>query len=74
LLEPSWRAISPRGKVLTCGIYQGVAGRVEVRAEYPHQDLIRSELARDLVTACAVAAEWRDVAIARGFEELSSTR
>jgi hypothetical protein len=51
LLEAAWQATSPSGKVLTCALYHGIAGRVEVRAEYPNHDLIRSKLARDVVTA-----------------------
>ena len=46
LLEAAWQATSPSGKVLTCALYRGVEGRVEVRADYPNHDLIRSELAR----------------------------
>ena len=41
-LKAAWQATSPSGKVLTCALYHGVAGRVEVRAEYPNHDLIRS--------------------------------
>ena len=69
LLEAAWQATSPRGRVLTCALYHGVGGRVEVRAEYPNNDLIRSELARDVVTARQIAAGWKDAATARGFTE-----
>jgi hypothetical protein len=71
LLEPSWRATSPTGKILTCALYRGVAGRVEVRAAYPDDNLIRSALVPDVATARALAAEWKDAAIAKGFAELS---
>jgi hypothetical protein len=69
LLEPAWQVTSPSGKVLTCALYHGVAGRVEVRAEYPNHDLIRSELVRDVVTARQIAAGWKDAAMAKGFAE-----
>jgi hypothetical protein len=65
LLEAAWQATSPSGKVLTCALYRGVEGCVEVRAEYPNHDLIRSELARDVVTARQTAAGWKDAAMAK---------
>ena len=46
---------SPTGKVLTCGLYQGAAGRVEVRASYPCENLIRSELVSSLDAARTIA-------------------
>ena len=70
LLEAAWQATSPSGKVLTCALYQGADGRVEVRAEYPNNDLIRSELVRDVVTARQIAAGWKAAAMAKGFAEL----
>ena len=57
-------------QVLTCALYHGVAGPVEVRADYANHDLIRSELVGDVATARRVAAEWKDAAIAKGFAEL----
>ena len=51
LLETAWQATSPSGKVLTCALYRGIDGRVEARAEYPNNDLIRSALVRDVVMA-----------------------
>jgi hypothetical protein len=69
LLEPAWRATSPTGKVLTCGLYRGVAGRVEVRASYPRNDLIRSELVIDIDPARTIADQWRATAISEGFVE-----
>lgn len=68
LLEPAWQATSPSGKLLTCGLYRGAAGRIEVRASYP-QELIRSELARDLAAARTIADEWRAAAVRKGFVE-----
>jgi len=70
LLKPSWRATSRTGNVLACGLYQGVAGRIEVRVTYGDDDLIRSALVRDVVTARDIAAAWKDAVIAKGFTEL----
>ena len=66
LLEPAWQATSPTGKVLTCALYCGVVGRIEVRAAYPHE-LIRTELVSDLDAARTIANAWRATAIRKGF-------
>jgi hypothetical protein len=55
LLEPSWRAISPTGKALRCAIYQGGACRVEARAPYPRENLIRSEVVSSFDAARTIA-------------------
>jgi len=59
------------GGVLTCALYQGQGGRVEVRAAYPDDDLIRSALVPDVVTARELASTWKAAAPAKGFVELS---
>jgi hypothetical protein len=56
-----------------CGLYRGVAGRVEVRAGYGDEGLIRSELVGDIVTARDIAAGWKAAAIAKGFSEVSAS-
>ena len=66
VLEPAWQATSPTGKVLTCALYRGVAGRIEVRASYP-QELIRTELVSDIDAARTIATEWRAAAAHKGF-------
>jgi hypothetical protein len=66
LLESAWQATSPTGKVLTCGLYRGVARRIEVRAAYPHE-LIRTELVSDFDAARTIANEWRAAAARKGF-------
>ena len=73
LLELSWQARSPRGRVLMCALYRGVAGRVEVRAGYGDQDLIRSELVPDVLTARDIAAGWKAAAIAKEFSEVPAS-
>jgi hypothetical protein len=45
LLEPSWEMTSPRGRVLTCGVFQTIVG-LEVRCGYAEDDLIRSQSLR----------------------------
>jgi hypothetical protein len=66
LLAPAWQATSLTGKVLTCGLYRGVAGRIEVRASYPHE-LIRTELVSDIDAARTIANEWRAAAARKEF-------
>ena len=64
LLESCWRATGPTGKVLACAIYRGPVERlVEVRASYPHDQLIRSEVARDVAAAREIAAAWISAAV-----------
>ena len=73
LLESCWCATGPTGKVLTCAIYRGpVESLVEVRASYPHNALIRSEVARDLAAARAIADAWISAAVAKGFTRISA--
>jgi hypothetical protein len=73
LLEVSWRATSPSGKMLTCGLYRGPAGRVEVRVAYAHDNLIRSALVHDVPMARELAAAWKDATIASGVAALSTS-
>jgi hypothetical protein len=70
LLERSWWATSPTGKVLTCGLYRGAVGRVEVRATYPRENLIRSELVRDIDAGRTLASQWKAIAIGAGFVDV----
>jgi len=50
LLEACWQMTSPRGRVLTCGVFRTIAG-LEVRCGYSEEDLIRSQYAREVETA-----------------------
>jgi hypothetical protein len=71
LLETCWKMTSPRGLVLTCGVFQTIVG-LEVRCGYSDDDLIRSQLARKLETAREVAAGWKRAAIEKGFSEVTN--
>lgn len=67
LLETCWQVKAPSGRVLSCGIYQTDAG-LETRAGYG-EDLLRSQFARQMDAARAVAGEWKGLAREKGFEE-----
>ena len=66
LIEESWKMTSPRGRVLTCGVFQTIAG-LEVRCGYSDDDLIRSQFARELETAREIAAGWKTAAGVKGY-------
>lgn len=71
LLETCWRLRSPRGRVITCGIYQTTAPGLEVRAGYGVDDLLRSQRTPGIGAARELADEWRETALAKsGFNEL----
>jgi hypothetical protein len=70
LLETCWEMTSPRGRVLTCGVFQTIVG-LEVRCGYS-DDLIRSQFARELETAREVAAGWKTTALERGYSEVKN--
>jgi hypothetical protein len=69
LIEQCWRVIGPSQRVIVCGIYESVAGRVEVRCHWSESfdALIRSEVASDIDIALDVAAAWKQAAIDKGF-------
>ena len=71
LPETSWEITSPRGRVLTCGVFQTIVG-LEVRCGYSEDDQIRSQFARELETAREVAAGWKTAAIEKGFSEVTN--
>lgn len=70
LLEMCWELTSPRGRVLSCGIYRTDAG-LETRAGYG-EDLLRSQYAREIANARTVAADWKAIAQQKGFSECLS--
>ena len=73
LVESCWhmRSLQKATRILGCGIYRTAAG-LEVRAGYMPDDLLRSQVARDMETAREVAEAWRQAMVAKGgFEELS---
>jgi hypothetical protein len=61
LIEMCWRLIGPSNTPIVCRIYEGAAGRVEVRAFYNDtpDHLIRSEVALDIDIARDMAYEWK---------------
>jgi hypothetical protein len=65
------------GKVLECGIYRTAAG-IEGRCGYGPDDLLRSQLAPEIGTACGVAEQWRRGVLAKGGftwrRDMSGTR
>ena len=71
LIETSWQLTSPRGRVLTCGVFRTIAG-LEVRCGYSEDDLIRSQIARELGAAREVAAGWKTAALERGYSEVKN--
>jgi hypothetical protein len=73
LLETCWqmRSLQKATRILQCGIYRTAAG-LEVRAGYVPDDLLQSQLARDIDTAREIAEAWRLAVVAKGgFTELS---
>lgn len=65
-IEACWRIKGPSGKVFECGIYRTAAPGVEVRAGYGEDDLLRSQLARNVDGARTIAEEWRQAVLAKG--------
>ena len=70
LIETCWEMTSPRGRVLSCGIYQTDAG-LETRAGYD-DDLLRSQYAAQIGTAREQAAAWKIAALEKGFSEVTA--
>jgi len=67
LIEACRELTSPRGRVLSCGIYQTDAG-LETRAGYG-DNLIRSQYAAQIGTAREPAAAWKIAALVKGFAD-----
>jgi len=68
LVEQCWQLKSPRGRLLTCGVFRTLAG-LEVRCGYGEDGLIRSQYAVEIGTARALAAVWKAAVVQKGFEE-----
>jgi hypothetical protein len=69
LLEMCWHMKSPRGRVLTCGVFRTIAG-LEVRCSYGEDDLIRSQYSSEIGAARVLAVDWKAAAVLKGFCEL----
>jgi len=73
LIETSWRAIGPSQRVIVCALYEGAAGRVEVRCHYSESvdHLFRSLLVANIEGAREVASLWKQAVIDKEFTELA---
>jgi hypothetical protein len=71
LIDRVWRVRHSRsGRVLSCGLYQHPVG-IEVRCGYQEEDnLLRSMVERLPDGAWARAAEWKQMVIDKGYEEV----
>ena len=69
LVEMCWRVVGRTGSSVECGIYATDVG-LEVRCGYGVDQLFRSQFANESRTAREIANEWRQAAIAKGFEEM----
>ena len=69
LIENCWRVIGPSNRPIVCGLYEGAAGRVEVRCHYGASvdHLFRSEVVEDFESARDLADEWQRAAVEKGF-------
>jgi hypothetical protein len=70
-LEVYWRIRTPSNKVVTCAIVRDAAPGLEVRAGFSDDDILRSQRMADLGDARALAAEWKRMALAKGFVEIA---
>jgi hypothetical protein len=63
--------VGPSQHVIVCGIYEGAAGRFEVRCHYSESidSLVRTEVASSIDIARDVAAAWKQAAIEKGFND-----
>jgi hypothetical protein len=71
LIHRVWRVRHPRsGKILSCGQYQHPYG-VEVRCGYQDgENLLWSQVVKPPDDGRALAAEWKQMVIEKGYEEL----
>jgi hypothetical protein len=70
LLEMCWQMKSPRGLLLTCGVFRTIAG-LEVRCSYPNDDLIRSQYVVEISAARELAGDWKSAAKTKGYQDAS---
>ena len=69
LIEAQWRVLTPRGRILSCGIYQSATSGIEVLAGHDGL-LICSQHAWTIESARAVGRAWLGELRARGIKEL----
>jgi hypothetical protein len=71
LLETCWKLRTPKGRLLTCGIYRTDVPGLEVRAGFSDEDLIRSDRSAEICSAREIAAAWKQAVLAKGgFSEV----
>jgi hypothetical protein len=72
LVEACWQFVGPNsGRAISCAIYWTDVG-LEVRACYASHDIVRTERVVDLGAGRALAAEWRQALIDKGFREMQA--
>ena len=69
LIEALWRVQTPRGRILSCGIYQSATSGIEVLAGHDGL-LICSEHTWTIESARAVGLAWLGELRAHGVKEL----
>jgi len=70
LIEACWQMTSARGHVLTCGVFQTIAG-LEVRCgvlRRPDSLAIRARTR----SAREIAADWKTAALEKGYSEVKN--
>lgn len=67
LLERCWTLHGPSGRPIVCGLYQTDVG-LEVRVGYSDEELVRSERVLDVARGRERAEQWRQAALAKGFQ------
>ena len=68
--ETRWRATTPSGRILVCGIYDLPRG-YDVRLEYAGGESVYARSTFEIGTARQTAAELRETVLAKpGFREL----
>ena len=74
LVKECWRVLGPSGSPITCGIYRRADERLELICHYSTSvdALVRSQIVNDIDKAREIAEQWREAAIAKGFQELKS--
>jgi hypothetical protein len=70
-----WRVKGPSGRVIICGVYEMTTSSLEVRAGYSIDELLGSQLTRDLTGVRLIASAWLAAMRAEGgFDELPESQ
>jgi hypothetical protein len=73
LLKVAWTVIGRSRRPITCAIYCVATGGLELRAGYDVSDTVWAESVLDIPSGLVVAERWRQVMLARGFNEIPTT-